>query len=82
MKIKLYDEVVNAEEPEKEITLRLFRRLGKTIVGVVNDNGNLVNCGVLIEFNSDMTFRRMPCVSIALGLPLNSNRQLVEDTDD
>ena len=84
MKIKLYEEVVDVKEPEKEITLRLFREFndGPIVVGVVNKEGVLVNCGVLIEFNSDMAFRRRPYVNETLGLPLNSNRQLVEDTDD
>ena len=80
MKVKVYDEV--NKPVEKEITLRLFRSLGKVVVGIVDDKGSLVNCGVLIEFNSDMTFKRMLHVSTELGLPLDEARRLVEVIDN
>ncbi len=80
MKIRLYGEEIPVKE--KEITLRLFRDCGEVVVGVVDDEGKVVTCGVLIEFHSDMTFKRVPCVNTELGLPLGERDRLIEGADD
>ena len=83
MKIKLYDEPAPTEE--KEITLRLTRGYENgpvVVVAAVDGTGKTIDCGRLIEFNNDMTFTRPSCVNSKLGLPLNANQQLTEDTDD
>ena len=80
MKISIFDEA--ALEKEREITLRLFKKCGKVVVGVVSDEGEIVDCGALIEFHHDMTFTRVLYVSTELGLPLDIKKRLIEETND
>ena len=80
MKISIFDEA--APTKEKEITLRLFKKCGKVVVGAVSDEGEVVCCGVLIEFHPNMTFTRAPYISTELDLPLDIKGRLMEATDN
>lgn len=79
MIVRIFDESVPARE--QEVILRLFRdNFGKIVVGVVDEEGNLEHCGILIEFQKNMSMLRKGYVDSDFGIPLDDENRIVEVT--
>ncbi len=79
MIVRLFDEPKPVKE--QEFILKLFRNsIGRIIVGVVDDEGNLRLRGILIEFQDDMSILRKGFVNPDLGVPLDDGK-IVEVKD-
>lgn len=77
MKVSIYEEA-SAREKEREITLRLIEEDGVVTVQAVDNEGNYVSGGILLEFTKNMEIIRTSGVNDDLGFSLDEHDRLIE----
>ena len=74
MKIKVFDKTVIVKE--QEIFLKLEQRGSIVALILVDEHGEKISAGNLLEIGEDMTIYRHGSINSTIGLPLNKEKQL------